>query len=167
MQLRRTGALIGLAGGLLAAVVAALDADGAGQGSLSVVTTIVVGAVLGGARPYPRTTWAVAAAVLAATAHGAFALGDGVALYTLVAAHAFFAGRCDGRWRGVGGPIALIAAGELNVAVAHGGSGLFLFIVPAAWGAARVLREREQLSARLAERAHELDQEREAHAQLS
>src|SRR5436309_11331537 len=128
MQLRRTDSLIGLAGAVLAVVVASLDADVAGQGSLSIVTTIVLGVLLGGARPYPRTTWALAAAVLAATAQGVFALGDGFALYTLVAAHAFFAGRCDGRWRGVGGPVALIASGELNVALANGGSGLFLFI---------------------------------------
>jgi signal transduction histidine kinase len=123
---------------------------------------------LGAARRYPRATWIATAAVLVASAaQGSLALGDGFALYSLVAAHSFVAGRWDDHWRGLGGPIALIASGELCVAVAHAGSGLFLFIVPAAWGAGRALREREQLSARLAERAHELDQEREAHARLS
>src|SRR4051794_40897583 len=156
MHLTRTDALAGLAGGVCAAVVAALDADVAGQGSSSIVTTIMLGALLGGASAYPRTTWAVAGAVLAATAQGVFALGDGFALYTLVAAHAFFAGRWDGRWRGVGGPVALIASGELNVAVAHGGAGPFLFLLPPAWGGAPRLPPRGQLFAPPAARGREL-----------
>jgi signal transduction histidine kinase len=167
MQLRRTDALIGVAGSVVAVAIAAFEANVAGQGAMSTVTTIVLGLLLAAARPYPRATWAVAAAVLAITVNGTFALGDGFALDMLVAAHAFLAGRWDGWSRGLGGPIALIAAGALNAAVAHGGAGFFLFIVPAAWGAGHVLREREQLSARLAERAHELEQEREAYAQLS
>jgi signal transduction histidine kinase len=165
---QRADALIGLAGGGFGLTAAVIDAGVAGRGAWSLATAGVLGIALGAARRYPRATWITTAAVLVATtAQGSLALGDGFALYSLVAAHALCAGRWDAHWRGLGGPVALIASGELCVAVAHGGFGLFLFIVPAAWAAGRALREREQLSARLAERARELDQERDAHAQLS
>ena len=42
-----------------------------------------------------------------------------------------------------------------------------LLITAAAWGAGRALRERERVAAQLAERARELEEEREAHAALS
>lgn len=162
MSPRRTDVLVGLAGAVSGVLVVAL----AGVGS--VVTAVLVGAALGFARRYPRATWLGTAVVFVATSlQGGLALGDDLPLYGLAAAHAFVAGRWDGSWAGVGGPIALTASAELSVALAHGGSGVFFFIVPAAWAAGRALREREQLAARLAERARELDQEREAHARLS
>lgn len=40
-------------------------------------------------------------------------------------------------------------------------------MLAAAWGAGRALREREEVATRLAERARELEEEREAHARLS
>jgi signal transduction histidine kinase len=168
MGSRRADLLAGAGGAAFGVAVVATDGNVAGRGAGAVVTAAALGGALGAARRYPRATWLGAAIVLAVTGGlGNGALGDGFALYSLVAAHAFCAGRWDGMWRGLPGAIALVAAGELCVAVAHGGSGMFLFIVPAAWGAGRALREREQLSQRLTERAAELDEEREAHATLS
>jgi hypothetical protein len=68
-------------------------------------------------------------------------------VYLLVAAHDFSAGRWDGRWAGLGGPIALSAASELAAALAHDSQGLFVFIVLAASAAGGPLREGEQLAA--------------------
>lgn len=168
MRPRRRDVLVALAGAASGALVVSGYGDDAGGKAGRVVTAVVLGLALGAAPRFPRATWLATALVLVATAAlGVLALGDGFALYVLVAAHAFCAGRWDGRWRGLGGPVALAVAGEFSVAVAHGGSGLFLFIVPAAWGAGHTLRERELLSARLAERAAELDRERDAHARLS
>jgi len=159
---RRADLFVALAG--VAFGLAAVAMAGAG----SAATAALIGAALGGARLYPRTTWMLVAAVVAATSlQGDLTLGDDLGLYGLVAAHAFCAGRWDGQWRGLGGPIALIGTSELSIALVHGGVGLFFFIVPAAWGAGRALREREQLATSLAERARELDEEREAHARLS
>jgi signal transduction histidine kinase len=161
---RRTDVLVGVAGAALGVALIALASS-----SASPVTAALVGAALGAARLHPRATWLGTAVLLLATsaAGGSLALGDDFPLYGLVAAHAFAAGRWDAHWRGLGGPVALIVAGEFSVAVVHGGSGLFVFIVPAGWAAGRALRDREQLAGRLAERARELDQERDAHAQLS
>jgi signal transduction histidine kinase len=165
---RHADLVSGLAGAGLGVTVVAVGGDGVG----SVATAVIAGGALGASRRYPRATWAGAALLLTATAsRGSLALfprgGDSFALYLLVAAHAFAAGRWDAHWRGLGGPVALIGASEFCVARAHDPFGLFFFIVPAAWGAGRALRERERLAGRLAERARELDHEREAHARLS
>jgi len=168
MAERRAELLLGLAGASAGAGTVAIWGSGPG----SAATALVLGAALGTSRRYPRATWLGAAALLVATAsEGSLALfprgGDPFALYLLVAAHAFLVGRWDSHWHGLVGSAALIAAAELCVALAHDPLGFFLFIVPAASAAGRALRDREQLAARLAERARELDQEREAHARLS
>jgi signal transduction histidine kinase len=55
------------------------------------------------------------------------------------------------------------------VSLGHDDSGVVpaLLIPAAGWGAGRALRERELIAGQLAERARELEQEREAHAALS
>jgi len=57
---------------------------------------------------------------------------------------------------------------QLGVALAdNSGAVPALLLLVAGWGAGRALRERELIAAQLAERARELEQEREAHAALS
>lgn len=168
MEPRRADALIALAGGGLGAGTAALfgGATTAGPGGLAVAGA--VGALLGASRRFPRATWIAAAALLvAAAAWAPLAIGGELTQAVLIAAHALCAGRWDPRWRGIGGAVALIAAGELNTLALDGTPGFFLFAVTAGWAAGRALREHEQLAARLAERARELEEEREAHARLS
>ena len=104
-------------------------------------------------------------AVTALLAMAPFGVSNGVAL--LVAAHAFCAGRWEGRWVGLLGLAALVGALELGVLSAHQAGMPALFIPAAGWAAGRALREREQVAAQLAERARELEAEREAHAALS
>jgi signal transduction histidine kinase len=125
-------------------------------------------AALAASRRFPRSTWAFAAAVTALVgASGGYLGGDESVPYVLMAAHGFSAGRRDSHWRGLGGPIALIAAAEF-AAVRHGDvPGFFVFIVGATWLAGRAVRGREQLVAGLAERIEELGREEEAYAQLS
>ena len=104
-----------------------------------------------------------------AAAHGA---GDvrrpsfGLAL--LVAAHAFCAGRRESGWGGLAALLALVGALELDVRARGRLAAVpVLLITAAGWGAGRALRERELVAAQLAERARELEEEREAHAALS
>jgi signal transduction histidine kinase len=86
---------------------------------------------------------------------------------TLVAAHAFCAGRFEERLAAVAALAALVGALELGVWIAHDAGVPFLLIPSAGWGAGRALRERELVAAQLAERVRELEDEREAHAALS
>jgi signal transduction histidine kinase len=160
MSARRTDLLIGLAAaafGAAAALIEGLGATGAAGGA-------VVGAALGIARPHPRAAWLVAATGLAATApFGSASLGMAV----LCALHAFCAGRHEEHWASVAALVALIAALELGVLIAHQAAVPFLLIPSAGWGAGRALRERALVAEQLAERVRELEDEREAHAALS
>jgi signal transduction histidine kinase len=61
----------------------------------------------------------------------------------------------------------LTGAGALAAALIGVSEAAFLFTVPAGWGAGRALRERELVAAQLADRARELEEEREAFAALS
>jgi len=86
---------------------------------------------------------------------------------TLVAiAQGFWAGRDANGWWGVAGVVALVIALELD-AVGTDSFVPALMLPAAAWGAGRALREREQVAEQLAQRAQELEGEREAHAALS
>jgi len=125
----------------------------------------VLGAMLGGMRPWPRETWIAAAALVAVTMASGDAFFFTVAL--VVPAHAFGAGRWDTRWGGIAGLVALAVAWEIGAAVDHDSPIPALLLTGAGWGAGRALREREEVARRLAERARELEQEREAHAALS
>lgn len=124
----------------------------------------LLGGSLGVARRHPLAAWLLATAALLATVPQGVL---GPPTYALVPAHAFCAGRWSGRWSGIAATAALIVVSELGVLVEAEAAVPFAFIPVAAWGAGRALREREQVGARLAERARELEGEREAHAQLS
>jgi signal transduction histidine kinase len=129
----------------------------------------LAGGVVGGAfalvRRNPRAGWVTAAAALWAVAPFA-QLPIGVALLAVV--HAFCAGRGDERWWALAGLIAIVGALELDAFFKEDGSGVPALLLPgAAWAAGRALRERELVAEQLAERARELEEEREAHAALS
>jgi signal transduction histidine kinase len=157
---RRLDLLVGLAAAGLGAASAAAE----GIGVEGVVTGAVVGAALGAARRYAQAAWIVVVATLLAMApYEAASLG----LTVLVAAHAFCAGRWEGRWVGVVALAALVGALELGAVFAHESGVPFLLIPAAGWGTGRALRERELVATQLAERARELEEEREAHAALS
>lgn len=128
------------------------------------VAGVVLGGSLGFARYHPLATWLVAtAAVLATVAQGTL----GPPTYALVLIHAFCAGRWSRLRPGLVGALALIAASELGVLVEHDSAVPAVFLPGAAWFAGRALRDREEVARKLSERARELDEEREAHAQLS
>jgi signal transduction histidine kinase len=130
---------------------------------------VALGALLGGAPRHPRETWIAATAVmLGSAAFGVVPGGDAFVYMPLMAAHAFCAGRRDGRLHGLPSLVALTAATLVADAAASDGSAVpILFVVGAGWGAGRALREREKVAGQLAARARELEEEREAYAQLS
>ena len=90
--------------------------------------------------------------------------GDGIVSTLLVSAHAFAAGRNDQRWWAV--PVLLVATGVGWGLMGHA-EGVFLVAIPAVWFAGHAVRERELVAAELARRNRELEDEREAFAQLS
>lgn len=160
MPPRRADLLVGLA----AAAACALSAPAEGLGTASVVTGAVVGGALGWARSHPRAAWLAAAAALVAGApSGEPSWGAGLA----ASAHAFCAGRLEPRAAGLAALVALVGALVLAALLAGGSPVPALLIPTAAWGAGRALREREQVAAELAERARELEHERDAYAALS
>jgi signal transduction histidine kinase len=139
----------------------------------TVATATFLSAALGAAPRHPRATWLFAASLMfaaAALARVSFYAADSapldVYLMLLVGAHAFCAGRWDVPWGGVAGLIALTGASEAIALFGGDFPGFFLAPI-AGWGGGRALREREQVAAQLAERVHELEDEREAHAALS
>ncbi|MEY2515969.1 MAG: hypothetical protein QOJ89_3327 [bacterium] len=132
------------------------------------VAVIAAAAALGGAlafaRQHPVAASVVATgAVLATVPQGTL----GVPTYLLLLLHTFCAGRWSTFRAGLAGVLALIGVSELGVLVEHDAAVPVIFLPGAAWFAGRALRDREQVARRLSERAHELDEEREAHAQLS
>ena len=160
MAPRRAELLVGLAAAGAGAGTAPIE----GLGSVSLAAGAVVGGALAGARLHPRVTWMVAVAALVASApFGAPSFGT----WLLVAAHAFCAGRWEERLAGIVALAALIGALQFGVLTAQEEPVPALLLPAAGWGAGRALREREQVAAQLAERVEELDEEREAHAQLS
>jgi signal transduction histidine kinase len=125
----------------------------------------IVGGALGATWRHPRLAWVTAAiAMLAAAPFGPLPIAVGL----LATVHAFCAGRGDERWWGLLGLVALVAGLQLDALLTHDASGVPALLLPgAAWGGGRALRERELVAAQLAERARELENEREAHAALS
>ncbi|MGD9697188.1 MAG: sensor histidine kinase [Thermoleophilia bacterium] len=160
---------IALAGGALGAA-GSIPWPPSAPPAAAIVTGGLLGAALGLARWAPEACWAAAAALLLACGLAGTLPGgdDTVVAYILGAAHAFAAGRFAGRRSGIVGAVALTAAGIAGSALTPGGTEVvFLFIVPASWGAGRALRERSEAAAQLAQRARELEAEREAYAALS
>jgi signal transduction histidine kinase len=161
----RSDLLIALAGAAVGASGALLLGGGEWAPFLAAVA---LGAALGCSRLYPRATWLAAAGLLLfAGASGALPAGDDFTTYVLVGAHAFCAGRWDRGWGGYAAVVVLAAAGVACAALASSPVEIFVFIPPAGWGAGRALREREQVAEQLAQRARELEEEREAFATLS
>ena len=158
---RRAELLAGLGGAAIGIGSAAIEH----AGFAGYVAGAVVGGALGAAPRHPRVAWVTAAvALLAAAPFGPLTLGVGL----LATAHAFCAGRGDERWWGIAGLVALVGGLELDALLTDDGSGVPALLLPgAAWGGGRALRERELVAAQLAERARELEDEREAHAALS
>jgi signal transduction histidine kinase len=128
----------------------------------------LLGASLGLARRYPAAAWAAATAILVATAtQHDFPGGDAFVALPLLAASALFVGRWASGWSSYLGVSALTAGSLADALGAHDAVAPFLIFVPAMWAAGRALRERERVAAQLAERARELEDEREAYAALS
>jgi signal transduction histidine kinase len=160
VQARRTGLLVGLGGAAIGLVSAAIE-----QGSPSAyLAGAAVGGALGAVPRHPHIAWITATIALCVAAPFT-ALPFGVIL--LASVHAFYAGREDERWWAIAGLIALAGGLELD-AYLQEESGVPALLFPgAAWAAGRALNERELVAAQLAERARELEEEREAHAALS
>jgi signal transduction histidine kinase len=159
MSSRRVDLLVGAAGAALCVGTAPLE----GAGPADYFLGAIVGAALGAGRRHSRAAWVVTVVALLATAP----FGPALTAPTLVVVvQAFWTGRCEERWAGIGGIVALITALEINQI----GTNAFVpvLILPAAsWAAGRALRERELVAEKLAERVRELEDEREAHAELS
>src|SRR5919108_248472 len=159
MDRRRRALVLGVAAAAVGAGSAAIETGG--------VETLVAAAVIGAALPvgfwHQRAAWLVTAVALLATVPFD-QVPTGPSL--MVVAQSFLAGRGDTRWWGIAGLIVLVASLELNLL---GTDALVpaAMLPGAAWGAGRALRERELVAQRLAERARELEEEREAHAALS
>lgn len=161
-RLARNDVLIGALAALFGAAGTAVW-----QGPLACVAAAALGAALGLYRAYP-----VGAAVLAVAATVALApAGDlAPAPAILVCANAFAAGRWTVPWASAATAIALVAT---SLAAAVGADNIDGWLVPAillvgtAWIAGRAIRERDIVATRLAQRAEELEREREQFAALS
>src|SRR4051812_16479497 len=164
---RRKDLVLGASAAAIAAATTAVRfaADpGQDVGAASIAGSALIGAALGVGRWRPRAGWLLAVAGLLLGA-----VDGGVLLvpYALAMLQAFEAGRRETRSAGVCAVAAIVAASLVGAWVGHDSAAPFLFLAPAVWGAGRALRERELVAARLAERARELEEEREAYAQLS
>ena len=149
--------------GLVAAVVAVGSAVLEHAGAEACVAAAVIGAALPAGDRQPRAAWLVTSfALLATVPFDPAPTGPSL----MVVGQAFFAGRGDSHWWGIAALVALVGSLELNQL---GTDALVpaLILPGAAWGAGRALRERELVARQLAERARELEEEREAHAALS
>jgi signal transduction histidine kinase len=159
----RTDVLIGALAALFGAAGTALE----GQGPAAWVAGAVLGAALGLYRRHPPVAGALA--VLGAAAlvpSGDMAAAPAV----LVCANAFAVGRWFG-WSASAGAAAGLLAALFGAAILARDPGSWLvpsiLVVGTAWLAGRAIRERDLVAARLAERAQELEREREAFASLS
>jgi signal transduction histidine kinase len=137
------------------------------QGPLACIAAAALGAALGLYREHPVAAPALAVAAAAALVP----TGDlAPAPAILVCANAFAAGRWTAAWVSVATAGALLAA-TLGAAVwADNTDGWLvpaILLVGTAWIAGRAIRERDLVAERLAERAEELEREREAFAALS
>ncbi|HEY2638169.1 MAG TPA: histidine kinase [Solirubrobacteraceae bacterium] len=152
------------------ALAVAGTATGAGlaalarEPALGIALSAVAGAALGLLIRAPTAAWLVATAVLAASAATTTALDP--VWVVVVPLHAFGAA-----WR-LGRREAFVAGGALVVATIASAWTQdswvpFALIAGSAWGVGRGVRVRDDLAAGLAERAHELEQEREAYSELS
>jgi signal transduction histidine kinase len=153
--------------GALAALFGAAGTAVGGQTAVAWVAAAALGAALGLYRERPT-----AAAVVAVVSAGALVPWGDIALVPaiLVCANAFAVGRWVGAWTSALVAILLLAATFACAMVADNPDNSLvpsILLVGTAWIAGRAIRERDLVAARLAERAEELDREREAFASLS
>jgi signal transduction histidine kinase len=159
----RTDVLIGAPAALFGGAGAAL----AGQAPAAWVAAAALGLALGLYREHPvgaTSVAVVAAAVLVPSGHMT------VAPSILVCANAFAAGRWVGPWVSVAGAVALLAAMFVSAILTHDADSWVvpsILLVGTAWIAGGAIRERDLVATRLAERARELEREREEFASLS
>jgi signal transduction histidine kinase len=153
--------------GALAALFGAAGAAIADQGPAAWAAAAALGAALGLYRQHP--TGAAGVAVVAAAA---LVPSDNMTLapVILVCANAFAVGRWLGWSASTATAAALLAAIFASAIVARDADEWVvpsILLVGTAWIAGRAIRERDLVAARLAERAQELEREREAFASLS
>jgi signal transduction histidine kinase len=151
--------LIGSCAGILGALLASTE----GLGPWATVAGAVVGAAFGLVPEHPRAAWLVTALATAAIAP----IGWPATVAFFGAAHAFVAGRREGKWSGLVALAALVGSSLLGALIEHETVVPAVLIPGAVWGMGRALRDRELVAAQLAERGRELEEEREAHAALS
>jgi signal transduction histidine kinase len=153
--------------GALAALFGGAGAAVAGQGPGAWAAAAALGGALGLYRDHP--TRAAGVAVVAAAAlvpSGEMTLAPSL----LVTANAFAAGRWLGWSVSAATAVALLAAIFAPAVVAGQADDSVvpsILLVGTAWIAGRAIRERDLVAAGLAERAQELEREREAFASLS
>ena len=150
--------------GAVAAVLGAAASVAEGLDPLGIAASFVLGGALGFAAKRPRLAWVIAVVALLAVVPSAV---EALGVTLLAAGHALCAARREPRWPGVAAALALIGGVELSVAAASGAGVPVVLVIGSGWGVGLVLRERDQVAASLAERARELEEEREAHAALS
>jgi signal transduction histidine kinase len=156
---RRAWALGGSAAGAIGAALAVLE----GLGPLGASAGAVVGGALAAVPVRPRLAWSAAAAAGAAVAPVGLSWGIAV----LLVVHAFCAARFEPRVPATVALVALLAAMELAVGLAGEAPVPGLVVAVAAWAAGVALRDRSLVAAQLEQRARELEEERDAHAELS
>jgi signal transduction histidine kinase len=131
----------------------------------TVAGTVVMASTWAFNRRRPRAAWIVGIAGFALAWVG----GGGITLapYVLAWIVIFRAGRDDGsRWSVLAG-VGVAAVSEVMSLVQHVDAAMYSFLAPSIWFAGRAVHSREQVATRLEERARELEEEREAYAQLS
>jgi signal transduction histidine kinase len=153
--------------GALAALFGAAGAALAGQGPAAWVAAGALGGALGLYRERPLAGAGVAAVAAAALVPS----GDAtLAAALLVCANAFAAGRWLGWWPSTAAAVGLLAAILSAAILARNVDDSLvpsILLVGTAWIAGRAIRERDLVALRLAERAEELEREREEFAALS
>jgi signal transduction histidine kinase len=153
--------------GAPAALFGAAGAVAVGQGPGAWLGAAALGAALGLYRRHPAGAAALAVAASAALVP----TGDlPPAAAVLVCANAFAAGRWTRLWASVATAAGLLATSLAAAVLADNADGWVvpaMLLVGTAWIAGRAIRERDLVAARLAERAEELEREREEFAALS
>lgn len=157
MRPTRTELMIGACAAAIGVALAALESAPA----VVVVATAVIGAALGPAERFPRATRVIALAALVSAAWTDIRIGTAL----VVSGHLFWTGRREHLWPGIAWLLAMLAV--MDLAASGDGVVPVTVLAIAGWSAGRALREREAVASRLAERVRELDDEREAHAELS
>jgi signal transduction histidine kinase len=153
--------------GALAALFGAAGTALEGQGPAAWVAGAALGGALGLYRAHPPAAGALAVAAAAALVPS----GDmAAAPAVLVCANAFAVGRWFG-WSASAATAAGLLAALFGAAILARDPGSWLvpsiLVVGTAWLAGRAIRERDLVALRLADRAEELEREREAFAALS